>query len=79
MKNITLSVPDDVYRAARVHAAGQGQSVSGMVTRYLTDLSDRDAEFQRLVALQDDVLSRITRFRAADRLSRGDAHNRAIR
>lgn len=79
VKNITVSVPDDVYRAARVRAAEQGQSVSSMVTRYLIDLSERDAEFQRLEALQQQVIARITRFRAADRLSRDDAHDRAIR
>lgn len=79
VKNITVSVPDDVYRSARVHAAEQGQSVSALVTDFLTGLSERDAELQRLEALQAEVLSRITRFRATDRLDRDEAHGRAVR
>ena len=79
MKNITVSVPDDVYRAARVRAAEQGQSLSGMVTQYLIDLASREAEFERLEAFQERVLARITRFQAADRLSRNESHSRAIR
>ena len=79
VKNITVSVPDDVYRAARVRAAEQGQSLSSLVTQYLVDLTAREAEFERLEALQDRVIARITRFRRADRLSRDDAHSRAVR
>ena len=44
MANITVSVPDDVYRAARVRAAERGSSVSSLVADYLRSLSDRDAE-----------------------------------
>jgi len=42
MKNITVSVPDDVYQRARVHAAEQGRSVSALVAEYLTSLSEGD-------------------------------------
>jgi len=31
MRNITVSVPDEVYRRARVEAAVQGRSVSALV------------------------------------------------
>jgi hypothetical protein len=47
MKNITVSVPDDVYRAARIRAAERGSSVSALVSDYLRSLSDRDAELAR--------------------------------
>jgi plasmid stability protein len=43
MKNITLSVPDEVYRQARITAAERGTSVSEMVRdllRQLTKASD---------------------------------------
>ena len=52
MKNITVSVPDDVYRTARIRAAEEGRSVSGMVATYLRSLSDDGAEFSRLEAQQ---------------------------
>ncbi len=79
MKNITVSVPDEVYRAARIRAAEEGRSVSGMVTAYLQSVSGRGTEFARLEAQQRRIQSQITRFRAADRLARDEAHERAVR
>jgi plasmid stability protein len=79
MANITVSVPDDVYRAARVRAAEHGGSVSGLVTEYLRGLSERDAEFARLEAQQRSVQGLIKRFSAGDRLSREELHERAVR
>ncbi len=79
VKNITVSVPDDVYRAARIRAAEQGRSVSGMVATYLRSLSGADAEFARLEAQQHRIQAQIKRFRAADRLTRDEVHDRAVR
>jgi len=66
--NITVSVPDDVYRAARIRAAEQGSSVSALV-----------AEFARLEAQQRRILEQIDRFSARDRLDREELHGRAVR
>ncbi len=79
MKNITVSVPDEVYRAARIRAAEEGRSVSALVTEFLRGLSDGDVEFTRLEALQRRVQSEIKHFRAAERLSRDEVHERAVR
>jgi hypothetical protein len=79
MKNLTVSVPDDVYRLARVRAAESDSSVSALVAGYLRSLADRDAEFERLEAQQERVQERITRFRAGDRLSRDELHERSVR
>ena len=79
MTNITVSVPDDVYRAARIRAAERGSSVSGLVAEYLRSLSEREAEFARLEAQQRSVQDQIGRFSARDRLDRGQLHRRAIR
>lgn len=78
MRNITVTVPDDVYRAARVRAAENGTSVSAMVADYLTSLAHNEAEFTRLEAQQKRVLGEIESFRAADRLSRDEIHDRAL-
>jgi plasmid stability protein len=77
--NITVSVPDDVYRAARIRAAEQGSSVSALVAEYLRSLSEREAEFERLEAEQRRIESQIDRFRARDRLDRDELHARAVR
>jgi hypothetical protein len=80
VKNITVSVPDDVYRSARIRAAERGTSVSSLVAEFLRSLSDDDGgEFERLEAQQRRVQSEITRFRAGDRLSREQLHERAVR
>jgi hypothetical protein len=79
MKNLTVSVPDDVYRLARVRAAESDSSVSALVAGYLRSLADRDAEFERLEAQQERVQERIARFRAGDRLSRDELHERSVR
>jgi hypothetical protein len=79
VKNITLSVPDEVYRAARVHAAERGSSVSALVADYLRSLADREAEFARLEAQQRRIQEQITNFSAADRLDRDAVHERGVR
>jgi plasmid stability protein len=79
VKNITVSVPDDVYRAARIRAAERGSSVSALVAEYLRSLSERELEFSRLEAQQRQVQAEISRFRAADRLDRDEVHSRAVR
>jgi plasmid stability protein len=79
MKNITVTVPDEVYRRARIRAAEEGRSVSALVTEYLRGLAGRDAEFNRLEALQRRVQADITRFRGGDRLDRSRIHDRALR
>ncbi len=79
MKNITVSVPDDIYREARVRAAERGSSVSALVSEYLRSLTDREAEVSRLAAQQRQVVAGIDRFRARDRLERDELHERALR
>lgn len=39
MKNITLSVDDDVLRAVRLYAAERSSSVNGLVREFLTNLA----------------------------------------
>ncbi|MGH2762253.1 MAG: hypothetical protein ACRDL0_10630 [Thermoleophilaceae bacterium] len=79
MKNITVSVSDDVYREARIRAAERGSSVSALVADYLRSLSQRETEFARLEAQQRQVQGEIERFSARDRLDRDEIHERAVR
>jgi plasmid stability protein len=78
VKNITVSVSDDVYRTARIRAAELGKSVSALVAEFLNSLSQRETEFSRLEAKQRRVQSEIGSFRANDRLSRDEVHHRAV-
>lgn len=79
MKNVTVSIPDDVYRLARVRAAESDTSVSALVAAHLRSLGDRDAEFARLEAQQKRIQTEIKGFSAADNLDRDALHERTVR
>ena len=78
MRNITVSVPEDVYRAARVHAAERGRSVSALVAEYLRSLSEQ-GKLGRLEQERRRIIGEITHFSAADRLDRDAVHERGLR
>lgn len=79
MRNITVSVPEEVYRQAKVKAAEQGRSVSALVAGYLSALGDAGDRFETLLSQQEQVFAEIGSFRAGDRLGRDQLHDRAIR
>ena len=76
VRNITVSVPDQVYRRTRMRAAARDTSVSALVREYLTSLGDEESDFERRRRLQDEVLASVRRFRAGERLKRDEAHDR---
>lgn len=79
MRNITVSVPDDVYRKARIRAAELDSSVSALVGEYLRSLARGDAGVARFRAEWNEVRAEIKEFRGSDRLSRDELHDRAVR
>jgi plasmid stability protein len=79
VKNVTVSIPDDVYHEARIRAAELGSSVSVLVADYLRSLAGEAARFSRLEAQQRQVQDEIERFRARDRLDRDELHDRGVR
>jgi predicted CopG family antitoxin len=76
VKNVTVAIPDDVYRLARIKAAERDTSVSGLVRDFLMKLGGADSDFERRKRLQNEVLSTIKSFRARDRLTRDKVHDR---
>jgi plasmid stability protein len=50
LRNIAVTVPDDVDRNARIRAAERGTSVSALAGEYLHSLSGQETEFSRLEA-----------------------------
>lgn len=46
-QNITLSLPDEDIRAARILAASRGTSVSQLLARMLRDLVERETGYAR--------------------------------
>jgi hypothetical protein len=79
VKNITLSLPDDIYRRARIKAAERDLSVSALVREFLMSLGDEETDFERRRRLQDEVLKTVRRFRGSGRIKRDLVHDRALR
>jgi plasmid stability protein len=76
VKNITVSVPDQVYRRARMRAASRDTSVSALVRDFLASLGDEESDFERRKRLEVEVLASVRRFRVGRRLTRDEAHDR---
>ena len=80
MRNITVSVEDEVYHRARMWATERRPSVSAMVRQMLADVAEEETPFERLRReereLRDRLRSRGVRFAAAERLSRDALHDR---
>jgi len=80
VRNITVTVSEETHRKAKIRAAELDTSVSALVRDFLEKVAQTESDFERRRRLQDEVLATVTRFRAADRLSRDEAHDRrAIR
>jgi plasmid stability protein len=77
--NITVTLPEEAYRRARIRAAELNTSVSALVRQFLTDIGAGETDFERQRRLQNEVLSTVTRFRAGHRRTRDEVHDRAVR
>lgn len=76
MKNITVSLPEELYRQARIRAAERDTSVSALVREFLAKLGEEESDFERRKRLQKEVLASVRRFRAGGRLTRDQTHDR---
>ena len=78
MKNITLSVPDEVYRKARIAAARRDSSVSAMVAEILDELATGRPRHVGRAAAIGAAFDAVSEFRASDRLTRDQVHDRTF-
>jgi plasmid stability protein len=76
MKNITVSVPDDIYRKARIKAAERETSVSAEVRRFLTEFAEEESEFDRLEREMIEVINRPREFGVRKRIPRNKLYER---
>jgi hypothetical protein len=74
VKNVTVSLPDEVYRKARIKAAERNVSLSSLVRRFLESLAEEEGEFKRLERLQEESYAKIDRFTASDRVKREELY-----
>ena len=74
MKNITISVDDELYRQARIKAAERSTSLSALFKAYLVQLTvdeGVETEFQRLQREEEELRAELR----ARRISLNPAHN----
>lgn len=76
MKNVTVSIDDELHRRARIRAAERGTSLSAVVRSFLTEFAGGESDFERRKRLQQTTLASIRAFRAGDRMNREDVHDR---
>lgn len=80
MKNITVSVPEEVFHRAKIRAALLDTSVSALVRQSLEQIAGEETEFERLRSreqqIREELALRHTAFSASDRVSRDEAHRR---
>jgi uncharacterized protein YdaU (DUF1376 family) len=76
MKNVTVSLDDDIYRRARIVAAERDTSISALVKQFLVALGAGESQVERLKREERALRERITSFRASDRVSRDELHDR---
>jgi uncharacterized protein YdaU (DUF1376 family) len=77
VKNITVSLDDDTYRRARMIAAERDTSISALVKEFLGRLGSGESQVERLKREERALRERITSFRASNRQSREEVHDRA--
>ncbi|MCC5838987.1 MAG: hypothetical protein JJT96_02600 [Opitutales bacterium] len=81
MKNITVSVDDEIYRKARITAAERDTSVSALVKEFLLSLNVETPGHQDLKeeqeALLDSIWQRHPNFSSSENLSREALHERS--
>jgi hypothetical protein len=78
MRNITVSVDDEVYRRARMAAAGLETSVSALVKTYLQQLAAMATDTERLKRQEREIRDKIADFTASAKLPREGTHNRSL-
>lgn len=83
MKNITISIDDDLYRQARMKAAEQSTSISALFKNFLVRLTISEAaetEFQRLAReeqeLRAELRARRLGLKPEHNLTRDELHDR---
>jgi hypothetical protein len=76
VRNITVSLDDEIYRQARMIAAERDTSISALVKEFLVTLGSGGSQVERLKREERALRERIISFRASNKLSRDELHDR---
>ena len=76
MANLTITVPDDILRRARVRALEQGTSVNGILREYLEAFTGARSEVRQALDLLLELSRASTSRRGRRRWTRDELHER---
>lgn len=76
MKNITLSVDEDVIRTVRLYAAERGSTASALVREFLTELASREDRVRKAREPIAELSERSTARIGSRTWTREDLHER---
>jgi hypothetical protein len=74
MKNITVTLSDDIYHRARATAAEMQTSVSALVKDFLCHLPQKISEFEQLKQQEAIIRAQIIAFSGEDRVKRDELY-----
>jgi plasmid stability protein len=79
MKNVTVSLSDEIYHRARVRAAEAGRSLSALVRDYLETLGSTETEFDRFKRMEHELLAELDAkgigLKASENLTRDEIYD----
>ncbi len=76
MSNITVTVDEQTYRAARIVAAQRNATVSSLVRDYLNSLVNESTQPDTRANALFEALDKAGPYKAGERLSRSETHRR---
>ena len=80
MKNITVSVDEELYHRARMLAAQKKTSVSALVKRFLASLAGEESEFEKLKRQEREIRGKLFAegggLSSSENLPRADLYDR---
>jgi hypothetical protein len=76
MRNFTVSIDEQTYRAARIVAAQRNATVSSLVRDYLNSLVNESQQPDTRKKALFKAFDKASNFKASDRLLRSEIHRR---
>lgn len=76
MKNVTVSIPEEVYRRARLKAAAENTSVSKVVSRFLESYGAEEERIAAARAQMETLFRKVKGFGVGKKIPREEIHAR---
>ncbi len=76
MKNVTVSIPEEIYRRARVKAAADNTSVSKVVSQFLENYGAEEERIAAARAQMETLFRKVKRFGVGKKIPRDEIHAR---